>query len=155
MKQNGVLFTRYLFEAFYNWFCARHERIDIVVTAEVAETTPALSRFIKDGTVVLNITPGAVRNLVFGEQGLSFNARFNGTALQIEVPYGCVMGVRNPELEHRLHPISIFALYTQDGVIMVAEQPGKTLGGEPVVPVPTPPAANRGALRLVKKDDPA
>lgn len=149
MKQGDVLFTRFLFEAFYNWFCARHERIDIVVSAEVTETTPALVPFVKDGTVVLNITPGAVRNVVFGEHSLSFNARFNGTAVQLEVPYGCVLGVRNPELENRLHPINIFTLHTNEGVIMLAEHPLKTLTGEPVAPAPVPKPVNKGGLRLV------
>lgn len=49
--------------------------------------------FIEDGRIVLNIRPSAVRDLVLGNEWISFSARFTGVTHALFVPVGAVLGV--------------------------------------------------------------
>lgn len=49
--------------------------------------------FVEDGRIVLNIRPSAVRDLVLGNDELSFSARFGGQPQWIRVPIGAVLGI--------------------------------------------------------------
>ena len=44
------------------------------------------SQFVEEGRIVLNIAPGAVRQLELGNKMISFSARFSGSPMNVMVP---------------------------------------------------------------------
>jgi stringent starvation protein B len=48
---------------------------------------------VKDGKIVLNVSPSATRNLSLGNDFVRFEARFGGLSRGIEVPLTAVLGV--------------------------------------------------------------
>lgn len=53
--------------------------------------------FVKDGRIVLNIAPGAVRDLFIRNDDVSFSARFGGVPMQVYVPMAAVLAVYSRE----------------------------------------------------------
>ena len=49
--------------------------------------------FVDEGQIVLNVAPGAVRDLVMGNDWTSFSARFNGVVRNLLVPTEAVLGI--------------------------------------------------------------
>ena len=49
--------------------------------------------FVDDGQIVLNIAPGAVRELVIGNDWTSFSARFSGVVRNLLLPTEAVLGI--------------------------------------------------------------
>jgi stringent starvation protein B len=85
---------------------------------------------VKNGEIVLNISSSAVRNLELGNEYITCNGRFSGTAFNIIVPVNAVIG--------------IFAKESGQGLVFQAEE-----GGIP----PTPevkPAPRKPQLTIVK-----
>ena len=48
---------------------------------------------VANGQIVLNVSPGAVRNLVVGNGALEFSARFGGVPMQVFIPLQAVMAI--------------------------------------------------------------
>jgi stringent starvation protein B len=48
---------------------------------------------VKDGKIVLNVSPTATRALVLGNDAVTFEARFGGVSQQLVVPVGAVLGI--------------------------------------------------------------
>jgi stringent starvation protein B len=48
---------------------------------------------VKDGEIVLNISPDATRNLKIDNDLIRFSARFDGLSREISVPVGAVKGI--------------------------------------------------------------
>lgn len=53
--------------------------------------------FVKDGRIVLNIAPGAVRDLFLHNTEVSFSARFGGVPMQVFVPMAAVLAIYSRE----------------------------------------------------------
>jgi stringent starvation protein B len=127
----------YLVRAFYEWILDNKCTPYILVNAyESGVEVP--QDFVKDGQIVLNISPVAVQGLLIANEGLEFNGRFGGIPTRVRVPIIAVMGIYAKE----------------NGQGMIFE-----LGGDH--PRPQPPAgggnqqgkerpATRPALRVVK-----
>ncbi|MEY3660476.1 MAG: hypothetical protein RLZZ169_1301 [Pseudomonadota bacterium] len=49
--------------------------------------------YVKDGQIVLNISPIAVQGLVITNAGIEFNGRFGGIPTRVYVPTAAVMGI--------------------------------------------------------------
>jgi stringent starvation protein B len=49
--------------------------------------------FVKDGQIVLNISPQAVQALLISNEGIEFNGRFRGIPTRVFVPVAAVMGI--------------------------------------------------------------
>jgi len=47
----------------------------------------------KDGRIILNVSPDATHSLVLGNDTITFNARFSGTATDVNVPVGSVRAI--------------------------------------------------------------
>jgi stringent starvation protein B len=92
---------------------------------------------VKDGKIVLNVSPSATRALVLGNDLVTFEARFGGVSEPLAIPIGAVLG--------------IYARETGQGMIFSEDDtPGPTppeSGGEP-----TPPAGGgkRAKLKVIK-----
>jgi stringent starvation protein B len=48
---------------------------------------------VKDGKIVLNVSPTATRGLVLGNDAVTFEARFGGVSQQLVVPVAAVLGI--------------------------------------------------------------
>jgi len=107
----------------------------------VATDNPAVvvpKQFVKDGKIVLNIGPTAVRNLVLGNEGISFGARFGGVAMTVEIPIEAIREIYARESGHGM-------LFPDEDPASAA--PPEKDGG----PNPSgPPPRERPKLKVVK-----
>jgi stringent starvation protein B len=92
---------------------------------------------VKDGKIVLNVSPSATRALSLGNDFVSFEARFGGAAQQLTIPVSAVLG--------------IYARETGQGMIFGEDDSAPTTpdGDGPAAP---PPAGGdrRPKLKVVK-----
>jgi stringent starvation protein B len=98
------------------------------------------SSHVKEGKIVLNVSPTATRALALGNEVITFEARFGGVSQQIAVPVTAVLG--------------IYARETGQGMVFGEDdspQPPPPDGGAPTPPPASPePTARRGKLKVVK-----
>ena len=93
---------------------------------------------VKDGKIVLNVSPSATRALTLGNDLVTFEARFGGVSQQLSIPIAAVLG--------------IYARETGQGMIFGEDDtPGPAppeSGGEPA----PPPAGGgkRAKLKVIK-----
>lgn len=102
----------YLIRAIYEW-CTDCGLTPYLVVA-VGKHTRVPMEFAKDGRIVLNVSQGATRNLLIGNDMIQFSARFNGTSRDIEVPIDAV--------------ISIYARENAQGLSFAVEEGGGVHG---------------------------
>ena len=129
----------YLVRALYEWIldngCTPHVVVDALL-----EGVEVPQEHVKDGQIVLNVSPVAVQDLSIDDHYVSFNGRFAGISRRILVPMGAMLG--------------IYARENGEGMMFKAEAPADP---EP----PTPLDFGKGgsgagldkkkpALRLVK-----
>ena len=75
----------YLIRALHEWILDNGLTPHLVV--EVAdERVRVPMQFVKDGSIVLNLSPTAVRDLNLGNEFISFSARFGGVAHSVVFP---------------------------------------------------------------------
>ena len=96
------------------------------------------SAHVKDGKIVLNVSPTATRALTLGNDAITFEARFGGVSQQIAVPVSAVLG--------------IYARETGQGMVFGEDDssPPTPDGGAPAPPTPAEPSGRRGKLKVVK-----
>jgi stringent starvation protein B len=82
----------YIMRALYEWIvdndCTPYLLVD--ATRPGAEVP---SQYVKDGQIVLNVSPSAVIDLSIGNEWVSFNGRFGGTPTDILVPVSAIIGI--------------------------------------------------------------
>ncbi len=89
----------YLIRALYEWILDNDMTPHLLVDTSRSPTVVP-SQFVQDGKIVLNISPGAVRALVIGNDEIVFNARFSGRSMDVLVPVEAVMGIYARENGH-------------------------------------------------------
>jgi len=82
----------YLLRALYEWIvdngCTPHIIVDATLSGvDVPE------QYVKDGQIVLNLSPSAVIELQLGDDNVSFNGRFGGRPTDVFIPIAAVLGV--------------------------------------------------------------
>ena len=82
----------YIMRALYEWIVDNDCTPYVLVDASV-EDVMVPTQFVKDGQIVLNISPGAVIELNIGNDAMVFNGRFGGVATDIFVPITAVVGI--------------------------------------------------------------
>lgn len=82
----------YLLRAFYDWIVDNNLTPYIVVDATV-EGTQVPEEHIKNGQIVLNISPSACAKLHLGNVDITFEARFGGVARNLMVPCKAVQAI--------------------------------------------------------------
>lgn len=125
----------YLIRALYEWLVDNSLTPHLLVDAAVDDVVVP-SQFVEEGRIVLNIAPGAVRQLELGNNLISFSARFGGTPMNVMVPPSAVLG--------------IYARENKQGMLFLENEEGA--GGEPPPDDgfdPTPPR-DRPTLKLIK-----
>jgi stringent starvation protein B len=94
---------------------------------------------VKDGKIVLNVSPSATNGLVLGNDFVSFGARFGGVSFELVVPVSAVLG--------------IYARETGQGMIFGEDDaPASASPTEGDEPTPPPPAGGtkRAKLKVIK-----
>jgi stringent starvation protein B len=82
----------YLVRALHEWIVDNGCTPHLLVDANAPQCVVP-QQFVKDGVIVLNISPSAVRDLSLGNEYVMFSARFGGVAQEITVPLGAVRAI--------------------------------------------------------------
>lgn len=85
----------YLLRALYEWLVDNHLTIYVMLDAGHPQVKVP-QQYVKQGQIVLNISPEAVRGLTL-DDALSFSARFGGVPMQIYAPIEAVLAIYAPE----------------------------------------------------------
>ena len=126
----------YLIRAIHEWILDNEMTPHLLVDA-VFPGTVVPAQFVRDGKIVLNVSPTAVRSLVLGNERVDFNARFGGVAMNVVVPVDAVLG--------------IYARENGRGMLFPDEEPkaGMERSNDDESGAPKPPRA-RPTLKVVK-----
>lgn len=82
----------YLARALYQWI-VDNDCTPYILANAMAEGVLVPEQYIKDGQIVLNISPSAVVGLELNDDAIQFNGRFGGVPVDIYVPMPAVMGI--------------------------------------------------------------
>ncbi len=127
----------YLIRAIYEWCC--DNGLTPYLAVKVDERTRVPVAYVKDGEIVLNIGPEAVRNLHMGNDDITCGGRFGGVPHEILVPIGAVVG--------------IFAKETGQGLVFQGQESMSAApegGEEPPPGTPSGGVRPKSHLRVVK-----
>ncbi len=82
----------YLLRALNEWILDNNCTPYIVVDARV-EGVQVPQEHVQDGQIVLNINPASVRHLLMDNEGVSFDARFNGKSQSLYAPIHAINAI--------------------------------------------------------------
>jgi len=91
---------------------------------------------VKDGRIVLNISPGAVKELQLANELISFNARFDGVPMEVY-----------------FSPMAVLGIYSKEdgrGMLFPDDSDGNADGSPDDEPTPPKPSRERPSLKVVK-----
>ncbi|MEO8164668.1 MAG: ClpXP protease specificity-enhancing factor [Betaproteobacteria bacterium] len=134
--------TPYLIRAIFEWCC--DNGLTPYIAVKVDETTKVPMEYVKNGEIVLNVSPDATRNLKIGNDLLQFSARFAGVSREISVPINTVGGIFAKETGQGL------SFPTSPSVPAQVVAPNKNDDTPPDDNTPTPPAGGRPRLQIIK-----
>jgi stringent starvation protein B len=131
----------YFLRALYEW-CVDNGYTPYV-TVRVDNTTKVPPAYVKEGQIVLNIGPAAVRNLNMDNTWLTFSARFGGVSQSIEVPVDNILAIYARETGEGMSFASVINEHAEP-------EPEQEVDGEtPPDPGPDRPKG-RPSLKIVK-----
>tara|TARA_R110002110_G_scaffold91264_2_gene237612 strand:- start:240375 stop:240740 length:366 start_codon:yes stop_codon:yes gene_type:complete len=119
--------------ALYEWIVDNDCTPYILVDATLDKVSVP-QQFVKDGQIVLNISPSAVMDLTISNDAVFFNGRFGGVATDVYVPVIAVVG--------------IYARENGQGMVFEAEDESPTPPDDSS-PEPSKPEG-RPSLKIVK-----
>jgi stringent starvation protein B len=129
----------YLVRAVHEWCTDQGYTPYLSVTVDSRTVVPF--EFVKDGQIVLNVSANASRNLFISNDMVTFSARFNGVAQNIQVPMSAVGGIYARENGQGL----FFPTGEEEGA-GGQDEAGTDGGGNP----PPSPPKGRPSLKIVK-----
>jgi stringent starvation protein B len=88
----------YLLRALFEWCCDCG--FTPYITVSVDANTQVPREFVKNGEIVLNLSPSATNKLEIGNAYVSFQARFGGVARELFIPVGNVISIYARENGH-------------------------------------------------------
>ncbi|MEY2854133.1 MAG: ClpXP protease specificity-enhancing factor [Pseudomonadota bacterium] len=115
----------YLLRAMLDWMIDCGHTPHLIVDA-APEGVRVPKAYVKEGRIVLNISPNATQSLQIDGEAVSFNARFGGVAQVIFVPIDAVLG--------------IYARETGQSMVFSAEGDAGPGEGGPGAGPPVPPS---------------
>ena len=98
----------YLLRALFEWI-VDSDLTPYILIAAVDARVMVPRQYVNDGKIVLNVSPNAVRDLVFDDDFVRFGGRFGGTPFAVEAPISQVM--------------AIYAKETGEGMMFDADEP--------------------------------
>jgi len=81
----------YMIRALHEW-CVDNGLTPHLLVAVDAQTRVPMA-YVKDGEIVLNLSYSATKNLLIGNEAITFSARFGGVSNNLYVPIGAVRGL--------------------------------------------------------------
>ncbi len=121
----------YIMRALYEWILDNECTPYVLVNAMAADVEVP-QQYVKDGQIVLNISPLSVVDLVIDNTAMRFNGRFGGMATDVYVPTAAVLG--------------IYARENGQGMVFDEEQ----VPDPPTEPGPPPTSDKKPSLKVVK-----
>ncbi len=82
----------YLVRALNEWILDNQLTPFLLVDASV-KGVEVPEQHIKDGKIILNITPSAIQEIAFENEWIYFSARFGGQPFMINIPVGAVLAI--------------------------------------------------------------
>ena len=86
----------YLLRAIYEWIVDNNMTPYLLVDAN-AEAVQVPTEHVKNGKIILNVSPSAVMDLDLGADSVGFNARFSGKPMFVNVPMKAVLAIYSKE----------------------------------------------------------
>lgn len=86
----------YLLRGIYEWLVDNDQTPYLLVDAE-ADNVQVPGQHVQDGKIILNISPSATRDLILGNEGVSFSARFGGKPMLVNVPADAALALYSKE----------------------------------------------------------
>ncbi len=120
----------YLMRALYDWILD-NECTPYVLVNAMADGVEVPQQYVKNGQIVLNISPLSVADLDIGNTCMSFNGRFGGIATDVVVPSAAIIG--------------IYARENGQGMMFEGE-----VGPESPTPPTSPRQQRKPSLKVVK-----
>jgi stringent starvation protein B len=129
----------YLVRALFEW--CNDSGYTPYVTVTVGEGVQVPAEYVRDGEIVLNVSPLATNRLTIGNDVLEFQARFGGVAREVRVPIAFVR--------------AIYARETGQGMAFEATPPALSEGNVPprALPAPASVAPPAQPLRILPVPD--
>lgn len=136
----------YMLRGFYEWIVDNNLTPYLVVDANVPGTQVP-QEHVRDGQIVLNISPSACANLQMGNVDIAFEARFGGVPRVLNVPCRAVLAIYAKEN-------GAGTVFAPEEVEESIEQESATQteasGVEQSDDAPAPPKKGRPTLKVVK-----
>lgn len=82
----------YILRALHEWIVDNGLTPYVLVNA-TADNVSVPEQHVKDGKIVLNISPAAVRDLDLGNTSITCNTRFGGAPFHIVIPTGAILAI--------------------------------------------------------------
>ncbi|GAA6133848.1 ClpXP protease specificity-enhancing factor [Oceaniserpentilla sp. 4NH20-0058] len=117
----------YLMRALFEWVLDNDTTPYVLVDANILGVQVP-QEYVKDGQIVLNVSPSAVQGLMINNDAMSFNARFAGVTQNVYVPIVAVL--------------AIYAKETGEGMVF---------GNEAGAPDPNDPTPIKQKPKIVEK----
>ena len=133
----------YIIRALYEWIIENDCTPYILVNAYEADVEVP-QEHVKDGQIILNISPTAIQSLSIRNNAVDFEGRFAGIPKQVFVPIKAVMGIYAKENGQGM----IFETDTGGNVPPDPAGPGGTKGSSGSES--QPPSVKKPSLRIVK-----
>lgn len=135
----------YMIRALHEWCVDNGMTPHLLVAVDAQTRVPA--GYVKDGEIVLNLNYSATKDLLIGNEAITFSARFSGVSQNLYVPMSAVRG--------------IFSRENGQGMFFQPESAAETIvsednTNEAAIPLPgkaktkTPSDAKKPSLKLVK-----
>ncbi|WP_020393823.1 ClpXP protease specificity-enhancing factor [Thiolinea disciformis] len=122
----------YLLRAFYEWILDNNMTPHILVNAN-AKNVSVPKQHVKDGRIVLNISPTAIQDFMMDNDAVSFSARFGGVAFYVYCPVYSILAIYSRETQDGASfPEDEYAHLTSDTDLHEEELPEPK---RPVTPV--------------------
>ncbi len=86
----------YLLRAIYDWLIDNEQTPYLLVDAEAEDVIVPIEH-VQDGKIILNISLTATRDLELTNDGVSFNARFGGKPMIVNVPIMATLALYSKE----------------------------------------------------------
>lgn len=83
----------YFLRAIYEWILDNNCTPHILVDAHIQAVQVPQQHVNKDGQIILNISPSAVKDFFMDNTAVSFNARFSGVVNNLYIPCGAILGI--------------------------------------------------------------
>ncbi len=122
----------YLLRAMHQWIADCGNTPHVIVDAERAGADVPRA-YVKEGKIVLNLSPSATQRLKLGNDNVEFDARFAGVVHHVRFPVSAVMGV--------------YAHETGEGMVFSDQDLGPQ---PPTRPTLTEEGGKRPQLKVVK-----